>query len=263
MGFTQLPALSALLYIYSASSVFCDSGFCASPLTMAWQRGQRTRYWPENSPSFLLQTRTFPSLPAYWRLHLTSCMFFPHLIPAPALRVSSVPGSPIGAASRQRSCTYSLMRQGLCQLSYSDMEPHLFRLSLLAAVLPSPHTWGNAAWLSVVSQLLSVCFPSGFHGWERPSVFQAVTYTPPTASGIGRSALFERDCRFWRPGVYLNLRPYMKPHAGLAPTPLRESSAHLPVADRAAAVRHVDPAYGYRRRKVKNLSKIPCAAGKR
>lgn len=36
--------------------------------------------------------------------------------------------------------------------------------------------------------------------------------------GIGRSALFERECRFWKPGFYLKLRPYMKPHAGLAPT---------------------------------------------
>ena len=27
--------------------------------------------------------------------------------------------------------------------------------------------------------------------------------------GIGRGALFERDCRFWRPVVYLNLRPHM------------------------------------------------------
>ena len=70
----------------------------------------------------------------------------------------------VGAASRQRSCTFAVMSCALCQLSYSDMEPHLFRLSLLAAVLPSPHTWDNAAWLSVVSQLLSVCFPSGFHG---------------------------------------------------------------------------------------------------
>ena len=34
----------------------------------------------------------------------------------------NTPGFPrVGAASRQRSCTYSLMRQGLCRLSYSDI----------------------------------------------------------------------------------------------------------------------------------------------
>lgn len=46
--------------------------------------------------------------------------------------------------------------------------------------------------------------------------------------GIGRSALFERECRLWRPGFYLKLRPHMKPHAGLAPAPLRDSGAHPP-----------------------------------
>lgn len=98
----------------------------------------------------------------------------------------NTPGIPrVGAASRQRSCTYSLMRQGLCQLSYSDMEPHLFRFSLLAAVLPSPHTWDNAAWLSVVSQLLSVCVPSGSRMGATQLVEWVEICTPQGATAMG------------------------------------------------------------------------------
>lgn len=41
-----------------------------------------------------------------------------------------------------------------------------------------PLIMGCSALLSVVSQLLSVCNPSGFHGWERPSIWQVLSNPP-------------------------------------------------------------------------------------
>lgn len=121
------------------------------------------------------------------------------------------------------------------------------------------------------------------------SRFRAASYTPLAASGqnprygthhgevcrgclvlcalgfgLGRSALFERECRFWRPGFYLKLRPYMKPHAGLAPTHTYQVT---PICHMAVAMRHVIPAFGYRRREfpqpewqleVETKQLIPC-----
>ena len=69
------------------------------------------------------------------------------------------------------------------------------------------------------------------HGTHRREVYRGRLVLCALDFGLGRSALFERECRFWRPGFYLKLRPYMKPHAGLAPAPLRVSGAHPP-ADR-------------------------------
>ena len=69
------------------------------------------------------------------------------------------------------------------------------------------------------------------HGTHRREVCRGCLVLCALDFGLGRSALFERECRFWRPGFYLKLRPYMKPHAGLAPAPLRVSGAHPP-ADR-------------------------------
>ena len=81
----------------------------------------------------------------------------------------NTPGIPrAGAASRQRSCTYAVMSCVLCQLSYSDVDPHLFSLRRWRRGC-RPLVMGYPASLSVVSQLLSVCNPSGFHGWARPS----------------------------------------------------------------------------------------------
>lgn len=69
------------------------------------------------------------------------------------------------------------------------------------------------------------------HGTHHGEVCRGCLVLCALDFGLGRSALFERECRFWRPGFYLKLRPYMKPHAGLAPAPLRDSGAHPP-ADR-------------------------------
>lgn len=105
---------------------------------------------------------------------------------------------------------------------------------------------------------------------SQKSRLQAASYTPLAASGQnprygthhgevcrGRLALwalalagapFSREIAgFGDRWFTLTYAPICKPHAGLAPAPLRESGAHLPVADRAAAVRHIYPAYTPRR----------------
>ena len=112
----------------------------------------------------------------------------------------------------------------------------------------------TAVFLIPPAQLPSVCVSLAFQPLRLSGrLCKPPSYTPLTASGqnprygthhgevcrgclvlcaldfgLGRSALFERECRFWRPGFYLKLRPYMKPHAGLAPAPLRDSGAHPP-----------------------------------
>ena len=49
------------------------------------------------------------------------------------------------------------MRQGLCQLSYSDMEPHLFSFTLLAAVLPPSRYGLSGVALRRVAVAIGLC----------------------------------------------------------------------------------------------------------
>ena len=47
------------------------------------------------------------------------------------------------------------------------------------------------------------------HGTHRGEVCRGCLVLCALDFGIGRSALFERECRFWRPEFYLKLRPYI------------------------------------------------------
>ena len=66
------------------------------------------------------------------------------------------------------------------------------------------------------------------HGTHRGEVCRGCLVLCALDFGLGRSALFERECRFWRPGFYLKLRPHIKPHAGLAPAHTQPGDAHPP-----------------------------------
>ena len=118
------------------------------------------------------------------------------------------------------------------------IQPHPDRGPPTTAVLRALDTLTNVLAPSHKSRFrAAICTPlaaSGQnprHGTHRGEVCRGCLVLCALDFSLGRSALFERECRFWRPGFYLKLRPYMKPHAGLAPAPLRDSGAHPP-ADR-------------------------------
>ena len=77
-----------------------------------------------------------------------------------------------GGAERNRTPDVLRAKQALFQLSYNPIMPARFQAHevLLPLAAAPAHPSEYAALLSVVSQLLSVCVPSGFHGWERPSI---------------------------------------------------------------------------------------------
>ena len=72
-----------------------------------------------------------------------------------------------GGAERNRTPDVLRAKQALSQLSYNPIMPARFQAHevLLPLAAAPAHPSEYAALLSVVSQLLSVCVPSGFHGW--------------------------------------------------------------------------------------------------
>ena len=165
--------------------------------------GKRRRYlvwwqyrWPDSNRRHLractphalpteLQRHMSPQPELHWS-HICGQAF----TGCPILCVKEVPHDRgTGAARGTRTPDLLIANQLLCLLSYDGVyNTHLFgSLGPLVACQP-PSRLGCPASLSVVSQLLSVCFPSGCRRGAAPHIAMTVDRTRTGAIEVARSS---------------------------------------------------------------------------